>query len=72
MCACWVYSGAWALLIDWVGGVPQGTEASLAQILQFSPHAEKRMIKAQLTCLKSPGERRRNSSIRRPSVVTAS
>lgn len=62
MCAC-VHSGAWALLIDWLGRVLQNTEARLAQILRFFPHAEKCMIRPQLTSLKSPVEQTGNGSI---------
>lgn len=62
MCAC-VHSGAWALLIDWLGRELQNTGARLAQILRFFPHAEKCMIRPQLTSLKSPVERTGNGSI---------
>lgn len=55
-CVCCMCT-QWTLSIGCVGEEPQGAEASSAQILQFSPHAEKCMIKAQLTCLKSPAER---------------
>lgn len=62
VCAC-VHSGAWALLIDWLGRELQNTEARLAWTLRIFPHAEKCMIKLQLTSLKSPGEWRENGSI---------
>lgn len=72
LCVCCVHSGAWALLIDWVGGGLQGIEASSAQILQFSRHAEKCMIKAQLTCLKRTWREKRKWLHMLPHVVTAS